>query len=465
MIQPNLAQELALESLNEGFTKSLVVLPSGVGKTYLSAFATKNSMGRILYVVHRNEIVEQARNSFIKVNNLIEDDVSIVNADSKDFSGKYVFATIQTLSRRKTLKIVNPKYFDYIIIDEYHHVAALTYKRLLNYFRPKKLLGMTATPFRLDGKDIMKFVDNKIAFNLSMRDAIDKGLLVPFEYHGFWDDIDYSDIKFRNYKYKESDLDKKLIIDRRNEAVIKEYKNFIDKKPSIGFCCSVKHVNYCVKKFNEAGIRAIGISYETDHIERRRIIEDFHNGRYDIIFTRDIFNEGVDFPEVEGLLFLRPTFSKTIFLQQLGRGLRTREGKEKVTVLDFIGNYINAYKSRIWLKEIIGGEGSRPQKPEYKYNLPSVHFDSKVIDLFEAQEKMIVTDEKLIQEFYRLKEKFGRNPKIKEFDNLSVYHSSAVCARWGSWTGFLKHLNEQTNMDFDVSKKELINNYLELKKD
>jgi len=464
-ILPNIAQEKALNALDYNRNgKSLVVLPSGIGKTYLAAFDTlKTKPKRILYVVHRNEILEQASKAFMKIHNLTENEIGFINKDKKQYHKKVVFSTIQTLSRTKNLKKISPYFYDYIILDEYHHVAAKTYKRILKYLRPKFLLGLTATPFRLDGKDIFKFVDENVAFEMNLEEGIRTKLLVPFIYYGFWDNIDYSDIKWMGFKYRERDLNKKLLIEERDRKIIKEYKKYIKNKQTIGFCVSVKHVKRMVRLFNRNNIPSAPIHHETPYIYRRKIIEDFRNKKYQVIFARDIFNEGVDFPEVEALLFLRPTLSKVVFLQQLGRGLRTSEGKRNVLVLDFIGNYINAYKIKEWIKFFTKGLNTRPPKPEYHYNIPQVWFHHKVIDLFEYQESRNITKEKLIQEYWRMKKLLGRRPIYTDFcyvGHKSIYSAKAYENYFGSWSNFLKHIGEWE----EIKTKDLVDNYWKVKK-
>lgn len=468
MIKPNLAQKEALSSIKfDDSDKALIVLPSGIGKTYLSAFDTlRVNPKHILYISHRNEIIEQASESFIKIHNLSEDKIGFINEYKKQFDKKIVFATIQSLSIKKNLDKIKPKHFDYVIIDEYHHIACPSYVKVVKYLKPKYLLGLTATPFRFDGKNIMKFIDNNTIFEMSIQEGIKNKLLVPFVYYGLWDNIDYSDIKWQGNKYKESDLDKKLIIKKRNNQIVKEFKKICGKRQTIGFCVSVNHIKKMVKIFNKSGIPSAEISYKIKYKDRKKIIRDFRNNKYQVLFTRDIFNEGVDFPEVESLLFLRPTFSKTVFLQQLGRGLRIKKGKKNVVILDFIGNYVNAYKIKNWLG-ITGEIGiGRPPKPIYKYSVQKVFFDKKVIDLFEYQESKILDKQKLIQNYFDVKKKIKKQPRIKDMDKYGKYSSGSYTNYFGSWMKFLKAIKEDPIFYFpkDVIEKDLVDNYFKFKK-
>jgi len=460
----NLAQNRALRNLtNSNEKKALVVLPSGAGKTILSAYFTKGVKGRVLYLVHRNEIVEQAIKEFKLVHNIPDNLIGRYNKHSKQKDRKFVFATIQTLSREKNLKKFDRKHFEIIISDEHHHSCAETYDKVLKYFQPRKLLGLTATPYRLDGKNVMENVNNNIAYEMDIPEGINRGLLVPFKYIGLWDNVDYSSIRYNGISYTQKDLDKKLLIDKRDNQIIKEFKEKLKDRKTIGFCCSIKHITRCVKKFNEAGITAEAISYETSPEDRNRIIELFKQGRYQILFTRDIFNEGVDFPEVDGLLFLRPTISKTIFLQQLGRGLRISKGKKDVIVLDFIGNYVNAYMVRDWLKEIVSKGIGRASKPTFKYAPKStITFDSKVIDLFEEQLKNQegITKQVLIEDYLRVRQLLGRVPVDRDITKYSKYGLGTYVNYFGGWTKFKALMNDFTFYD----KKKIIENYKFLKK-
>ncbi len=460
-IKPHLVQKQALGNIKRskarGNKKNLIVMPSGIGKTYLSAFETKNFKGRVLYLVHRNEILQQAIQSFKLVHDLEDSDIGVHDQDFKDVEKQVVFATIQSISRKVNLEKIPREHFDYIIVDEYHHVAANSYKKILKRFRYKNLLGMTATPYRLDGKDIMKPVASNVPFKMDIKKGIESGFLCPFVYRGLWDDIDYSDLEFQGHKYKEKDLDKKLLIKKRNHQIIKEFKRLIRKRRTMGFCATVNHVGRCVKEFNKAGIKSIGITHKLGLHERRRIVEDFRSGRYQVLFTRDIFNEGVDFPEVEGLLFLRPTSSKTTFLQQLGRGLRTRPGKKDVLVLDFIGNYVNAYMRKDWIENVEPSlTGSRTEKPIFQYDSPAVHFDSKLIDLFRRQESLLHTEKNLINNYLKLKNELGQAPNARQIQVRGGFGIDAYISRWGSWLKFRTVMKDNTH---NITREQILSQF------
>jgi superfamily II DNA or RNA helicase len=460
-ITPNTLQRQALQSLQEyreeGKSKALVALPSGAGKTRMAAWDCLDVNAKtILYLVHRNEINDQAVIEFKDVLGISEDKIGYIDRQYKDFDKPILFATVQTLSKDANLaKLV--KKIDYVILDEFHHVAAPSYKKIIGQIQPKFFLGLTATPFRLDGKDIFKFVDGNVAFETDIDRGIEAGVLVPFVYIGKEDNVDYSHIEWLSHRYRKRDLDKVLLIDKRDLAIITEFKNTIGigTKKTIAFCNSVKHVHRMTRKFNKAGISSIGLTYRHRHDARRNLVNRFRNrtaSECQVLFVKDIFNEGVDFPEVQALLFLRPTFSKTVFVQQLGRGLRTAPNKENVTVLDFIGNYERAFKIREWLKQIAPKAEIRhhiPVKPEYHHDVPSVYFDSKVIDLFEYQRQLhhVPTKEELIQNYEDAKKKIGRVPKQKELDdrNISKYNMYWYYKYYGSYNAFVESMGDIPN--------------------
>lgn len=461
MVTPNVIQEEALlhlsKSKQNGNNRFLVVMPSGVGKTHFSAFETISNKGNILYIAHRNEILKQARDIFQEVQQVKNEDIGFYNAKEKNLDKKLVFASIQTISRRKNLYGMKRDKFKNIIVDEWHHVGAETYQRVLNYFEPDTLIGLTATPYRGDGKDILSHVRYNVPYQMELQGGIRQRVLVPFIYYGLWDDVDYSDIKYRGHRYTEKDLNKKLLIDSRDKEIIKEFKHKIVDRKCIGFCVSVRHVARCVRLFNREGIHSVGIDYSLSMDDREEIVSDFREGKYQVVFTVDIFNEGVDFPEVSGLLFLRPTFSKRIFFQQLGRGLRRSEGKENVIVLDFIGNYVNAYERKIWLEPFIKSGDTRYQKPEYSYPISVVHFDSRVLELFAKQ--MILSDSDIVDAYWKLKGKLSRIPKSMEFEYIGYCQR-----RWGTWNKFLMSIGEEPNFRRNKTLHDFEEEYFRLKR-
>lgn len=338
--KPNYMQRKALKELNRiramGATKALTVAAAGSGKTFLAAFDALNfNPKRLLYIVHEGSILMKSFETFQKVFGS-ERTYGVYNKDYKEFNSDFVFSTNVTMAN--SLELFDRHAFDYIILDECHHAAAETYRRIINYFEPQFLLGITATPERMDGEDIFGLFDQNVPYELRLRDAIINGLVVPFKYYGIRDElIEYGVKETRGHKFVEQ---------FSNEAhcdfiyrMIEKYREPGQKLKALAFCRDISHAIRMSQAMEDyyhtrylTGRNSIG--------ERVRAYKDLQDDSADleILFTVDILNEGVDIPGVNMVLFLRPTDSQTIFIQQLGRGLRKYEGKKYVTVLDFIGN-------------------------------------------------------------------------------------------------------------------------------
>lgn len=402
-ILPHEAQEKALFNLQKtresGFDRALAILATGLGKTILSALDVKSIKAkRVLFIVHINEILKQTKDSFEKVIPSMKDEMGFYTGKQKDKDKNILFASIQTMGRNKHIQNFSKDYFDYIIIDETHHTAAPTYKKIFDYFTPKFILGLTATPDRMDRKDILGFYNNNVVFEMGQEDAIEQGYLAPFNYIGLKDNIDYSDIYFNGFRYDTKDLNKHLLIDERDQAVIEKFKELAGDRKTIAFCASIEHAERCVKKFKEAGISSISVHSQSENLEghesegKDALIKHFRQGKCQIAFVVDMFNEGVDIPDVSCLLFLRPTESKTIFIQHMGRGLRVSPKKENTLILDFIGNYktANVILEGLNIKNGLRGlkKVQRDGKDLYIYdtNGCAVVFDSEVVNIFKVNE-------------------------------------------------------------------------------
>ena len=342
-ITPNSIQEQALIALNncrtEGFRRGLVVLATGMGKTWLAAFdALQMKARKILFVAHREEILLQAENTFCQ--HMPKASTGLYNANNKNIDVDSLFASIQTIGRADNLKQFSKNYFDYIIVDEFHHASAPTYRNLLDYFEPKFLLGLTATPDRSDQSDILSLCDNNLVFERNLVHGINQNILVPFDYHGIYDQyVNYEEIPWRNGRFDPTSLDNAFATKKRTAHI---FHHWNEKKQTrtLAFCASINHANYMAEAFRKKGIRAIAV-YNGSDVRRNEALEKLASGNTEIIFSVDLFNEGTDIPELDTILMLRPTESKILFLQQLGRGLRqsSRTDKTKLTVIDFIGNH------------------------------------------------------------------------------------------------------------------------------
>lgn len=356
-IEPYFYQKEMLENLQVerevfGRNKNLLVAATGVGKTVISAFDYKRFLkengrpSRLLFVAHREEILKQSVDTF--------------RAILKDFNfgdlfvGKYIptsmnhlFVSIQSFNSAKLYEKVSEDFYDFIIIDEFHHAAAKSYQKLLSYFKPKILLGLTATPERMDGQDITNFFDGKIASEMRLPEAIDRKLLSPFHYFCVTDTVDLSTLKWKRGGYDLEELQNVYTNDKiRSNQIIKSLYRYVtdmEEVKGLGFCAGVEHAIYMANFFNQKNIPSIALHGKSSNEMREQAQSQLRQGKIKFIFIADLYNEGVDIPEVNTVLFLRPTESLTIFLQQLGRGLRLHEEKECLTVLDFVGRAHKEY--------------------------------------------------------------------------------------------------------------------------
>lgn len=405
-IQPHEIQSEALEALNatrdSGKKKGVVVFATGVGKTYLSAFDSQQTKSeRILFIVHVKEILRQSLVSFEDVLFDRKDDMGFYHGSVKDTDKKILFASIQTIGSDNHMTQFDPEYFDYIVVDETHHVAAPSYAKIFEYFKPKKFfLGLTATPERMDKKEIMSFFDNNLVYEIDQKTAIDKALLVPYKYFGFKDNVDYTDIRWSGFKYNVQDLNKALMIERRDRAILEKFNEYSKERKTIGFCVSIEHAEYMAKLFNENGFKSIAIhskvNSDENAVDFSKDVTDrmdaFKRGDYQVAFVVDMFNEGIDVKDVDSLLFLRPTESKTIFIQQMGRGLRLSPETKKgdVIILDFIGNYKTALR-------ILGGLGlSGGSLREFKPKEDGSERESKLLYRYDNNGSQVVFQDDVI---------------------------------------------------------------------
>ncbi len=348
----------ALETERRGKNRwhNLVVAATGTGKTAISAFdyrnfaSTRKEGAKLLFIAHREEILKQSRDCFrqvLKDPNFGELAVGSYHATRPE----HLFMSIQTFNSQKFWEKVEPSYYDMIIVDEFHHAAAKSYQRLLQYFHPKILLGLTATPERRDGEDILKYFGGHMAAEIRLPDAIERRLLCPFHYFGITDPISLKQIKWTGGHYDEAELERVYTAEgtlaRQRAAAIGEalerYTADMRDVKALGFCVSKKHAHYMADYFQNAGIPAIALDADSPRDIREQAKQKLEQGEVRVIFTVDLFNEGVDIPSVNTVLFLRPTESMTVYLQQLGRGLRLAKGKDCLTVLDFVAQANRKY--------------------------------------------------------------------------------------------------------------------------
>lgn len=461
IFQPRGVQIEALYALEnsraEGAVKGLVQAATGVGKTYLAAFDSEKYK-RVLFVAHREEILLQAARSFKNVRH--SDDYGFFDRNRKDTDKAVIFASVATLGRREYLseKYFAPRYFDYMVIDEFHHAVTDYYQRIVNYFRPQFLLGLTATPERMDGRSIYGICDYNVPYEISLKEAINKGMLVPFHYYGIYDDTDYSALRPVKGHYVEKDLNKTYIGNvGRYDLIYKYYRKYRSCR-ALGFCASRQHAEDMAREFCRRGTKAVAVYSNaggTFAESRDRAIERLVREEIRVIFSVDMFNEGVDIASLDMVMFLRPTESPIVFLQQLGRGLRISRGKQYLNVLDFIGNYEKAGRTSL----LLGGgsvSGNRPGEGggmEYPDDC-LVDFDMRLIELFaEMEKKQLPVRERVRREYFRIKELLGgKVPSRMEFFTHmddTIYQYCIHHAKENPFRGYMDFLHGLQELSAD----------------
>lgn len=382
--QSEILEKLKIERDIHNSHRNLIVAATGTGKTMVSAFDFKNHIKnkpqiKFLFIAHRIEILRQSLHTFRNV--LKDQNFGELYGDGYIPTQKNaVFATIQTLTNQIE-SFSNPDYYDYIILDEVHHSSAQTYQKVIEYYEPEILLGLTATPERMDGKSILKDFNYRIAAEIRLPDALNNKLLCPFQYFGISDSIDYSKIKWNNGKYDSIELTNILTAnDIRVGDIIKNLRSYtkdFKEVRAIGFCASIQHAKYMQQNFDKIDLKSAVLTSENAK-DRVDIIHQFKSKAINYLFVVDIFNEGIDIPEIDTVLFLRPTESLTIFLQQLGRGLRLHEGKDVLTVLDFVGHARKEYDFENKFRALIGKTNTTVQN-EIEKDFPSLPLGSSII--------------------------------------------------------------------------------------
>lgn len=420
--KPNDIQKQALKALrqtrDDGYQRGLVVMATGLGKTWLAAFdSVQLASEKVLFVAHREEILTQAEYTFVRIRP--EDKVARYSGLEHQLDADMLFASIQTLGKTQHLHKFAADHFDYIVVDEFHHASAPTYRQLLKHFRPRFLLGLTATPDRTDQADILALCDDNLVYRRDMFDGIDSGLLCAFNYYGIADqEVDYQSIPWRNGKFDPEQLQNKLATKARAKHALKRWEE-VKQVRTLAFCISKKHADYMAEYFRNQGYQAVSV-HSDSAVRRNDALSKLERAEIDIVFSVDLFNEGVDLPAIDTVLMLRPTDSKIIFLQQLGRGLRTHSLKEKLVVLDFIGNHVSFFRK----PEALFNIGvSKKERSEFIRQLQTdtlklpqgcfVNYDLEAIDFLA---KLIATNIDTQEQLYRsLKEAKERRPTLAEF--------------------------------------------------
>ncbi|MDD8058426.1 DEAD/DEAH box helicase family protein [Shewanella metallivivens] len=431
---PNSAQQEALAALantrRQMQSKGLVVLATGMGKTWLAAFDVQQFNARkVLFVAHREEILLQAERTF---KSLLPKLVSgHFNAKTKVVDADIVFASIQTLGQQIHLNKVSPNHFDYVIVDEFHHAGASSYQSLLNHFTPQFLLGLTATPERTDQADILSLCDNNLVYEKNIVDGIELGILVPFHYQGINDDtVNYQDLPWRNGKFDPKALEFTFATQKRAKHVFSHWQTHKQQR-TLAFCVSKAHADFMAHWFAARGIKAVSVHSDSD-VRRAEALNLLASGKIEVIFSVDLFNEGTDLPSIDTILILRPTESKILFLQQLGRGLRTSPdtNKQFVSVIDFIGNHISFLNRPMALLQ-----SKNINETVKRLNDPKLHPDCVINiapELINFWQQLKLDYSNADQQYQLLKDDLGHRPTATEFYH-SDYSWGKLTQQFGSW--------------------------------
>ncbi|MFZ0427787.1 MAG: DUF3427 domain-containing protein, partial [Acidobacteriota bacterium] len=450
---PHDIQKEALEALErtrqEGNSAGLVVLATGLGKTWLSAFdSDRPEYAKVLFVAHREEILEQARKTFRRIRPRAR--LGLYNGQRKDGGADVLFASIQTLGKERHLEAFRPDEFDYIIVDEFHHAAARTYRRLIDYFDPRFLLGLTATPERTDGGDLLALCQENLVFDCDFVEGIRRGLLCPFRYLGVPDEVDYRNIPWRSSRFDEEALTTAVATVTRAENALEQYRQHGGQR-TLGFCCSIRHAKFMADFFNDHDIKAAAVHSDPDSDPRTASLEKLEKGELQVVFAVDLFNEGVDLPQVDTVLMLRPTESSIVWTQQFGRGLRTAEGKKRLNVIDYIGNHrIFLVKIRALLEPLLGqlrGDAQIAHALETVsaggLDLPpecSVTYDLVSVDVIGSMLRPAEKDA-VVMAYRDLRDRMGQRPTAVELYHEG-YNPRALKKGYGSWFGFVQTMGD-----------------------
>ena len=478
-LKPNKMQVAFVKNVMEmraqHIDRALLLSSTGTGKSLASAFMLRE-MGtrRALFIVHREQIAKQTLKSYKRVFGSSRT-YGLLSGNSRELGAEFLFATMQMMSKEDILSDYSPGDFDVIILDECHHAGAESYQKIMRYFKPKFWLGMTASP-DTNQYDIYSIFDHHIAYEIRLQQALEEDLLCPFHYFGITDleingEVFDDNAGVKNFSNLISDARVDYVIDKAN------YYGFSgDRVKGLIFCSRKDEAKELSKKFNERGLKTEVLTGEDTQERRESVIARLTNDedgedQLDYIFTVDIFNEGVDIPEINQVIMLRPTQSPVVFIQQLGRGLRKYEGKEYVVILDFIGNYMNNFMIPIALS----GDRSYNKDAMRRYiregarvipGSSTIHFDEiSKKRIYSSIDTARTNDMKLLRESYRtLKYKLGRIPTIRDFKKFGSVDVTKIFEKCGSYHNFLKkyeteyqvHLTNQEEIIIEYFSKKLI---------
>ncbi|WP_117168138.1 DUF3427 domain-containing protein [Paraliobacillus sediminis] len=462
-IVPNKMQQAALkqiQSLREsGKTKGLVISATGTGKTYLSAFDVRSFRPkRMLFIVHREQILNKAKSDFKRILGGIDKDFGIISGSTKQTEAKYIFATIQTISKNENMEQFKNDTFDYILIDEVHKAGAKSYLNVIDYFKPKFFMGMTATPERTDDFNIYELFDYNIAYEIRLQEALEEDMLCSFHYFGV------TDLEYNGEIIDDATILSKLVTGERVNHMLEKinYYGFSgDKVKGLIFCSRKEEAKSLSIALNNRGLRTVSLVGDHSQEERTLRVNELENGKLDYILTVDIFNEGIDIPSLNQVVMIRQTKSSIFFIQQLGRGLRKHDSKDFVTIIDFIGNYNNNYLIPIALS----GDQSQNKdnirrnttNTSYIKGVSTVNFEEIAkMRIFNAINNSNLTTLKLLKDaFSELRNKIGRVPYLYDFIMNQSIDPIVITNKYFNYHQFLVKVLKEVPLLTDYENKVL----------
>jgi len=447
---PHGKQQEALAALEQtrldGNSAGLVVMATGLGKTWLAAFdSSRPEFKRALFVAHREEILRQAMQTFRRIRP--EAHLGMFTGKEKVRDAEVVFASVQTIGRAAHLKNFDPDEFDYIVIDEFHHAAARTYRRLIDHFEPGFMLGLTATPERTDGGDLLALCQENLVYRCDLLEGVRSELLCPYHYFGVPDEVDYTNIPWRNNRFDMEALTTKVATQARAQNALEQYRDKAGTR-TLAFCCSMRHADFMKDYFADAGLQVAAVHSGDNSDPRASSLEKLEAQELDVVFAVDMFNEGVDLPHVDTVMMLRPTESKILWLQQFGRGLRTAEGKSHLTVIDYIGNHRTFLTKVQAFFGLPSGDSYVEQQlrlcEKRELELPpgcEVTYDLDAVNILRALLRKPKDEDSLKFAYEDFRERNGVRPTATEMHHEG-YGPRSARAGYGSWLGFVAAMGD-----------------------
>ncbi|MGM0577137.1 MAG: DUF3427 domain-containing protein [Myxococcota bacterium] len=453
-VQTEVLKRLA-QTREDGHGRGLVVMATGLGKTYLSAFDFAQLAGkRALFVAHREEILEQAAETWGRV--LPDRSRGFLHGRQKEPDAEVLFASVQTLSLHRHLRGFAPDHFDYVVIDEFHHASANSYRKLLGHFRPRFLLGLTATPNRMDGAALLDLCEDNEVARVGLFEGIRRELLCPFHYFGVRDELDFAPIPWRSGRFDPAALEAAANTESRASQALREYRAKATAEPrrALVFCCSRRHADFMAAYLTDHGVPAASVHSGAGSDPRAESLERLREGDLEAICAVDVFNEGVDLPDVNTILMLRPTESPVIFQQQLGRGLRrsSNDGHKRLTVIDFIGNHRSFMVKPQALVALTGRDtapGAALREIRQGLDLPEgceVEIETQALEMLERVANLS-KDDRLQYAYRQLHDSLGHRPSARELYASGVDPRKPLKDRYGTWFDFLAAMGDLTDTE------------------